>query len=63
MRYKGIEGNFGEGTIVEIEAVSPLPYLVLFDKPNGVFHDGSYTAKNKYPSRCWWCVAEQLEKI
>lgn len=63
VRYKGIEGNFGEGTIVEIEAVSPLPYLVLFDKPNGVFHDGSYIAKNKYPPRCWWCSAEQLEKI
>lgn len=59
VRYKGIEDNFGEGTIVEIEAVSSLPYLVLFDKPNYGLHNNC----GEFPPRCWWCKAEQLEKI
>lgn len=63
VRYKGAGGDFGEGTIVEICDLSALPYLVLFDKPNSSLHDGSYAAKNKYPLRCWWCFAKQLEKI
>lgn len=62
-RVKCRDGGFGEGTIVEICDLSALPYLVLFDKPNYSLHDGSYAAKNKYPLRCWWCFAKQLEKI
>lgn len=65
VRYKGDEGDFGEGTIVEISNCedSELPYLVMFDKSDSRFHDGGFAVKGPYPSRCWWCEAEQLEKI
>lgn len=63
VRYTGEEGDFGEGTIVEISDEDIRPYLVLFDKPNFMLHDGTLIAKNEYPPRCWWCGSKELEKI
>lgn len=51
--------GFGEGTIVETDSESCSPYLVLFDKPNSDFHDNG----GKFPPRCWWCGADNLEKL
>lgn len=63
VRYTGAdseERDFGDGMIVKIDHALKLPYLVMFDKPRCIFHNGGYS---ELPPRCWWCGSKELEKI
>lgn len=58
VRYKWY--GFGEGTVIEFNSGNSSSYLVLFDKPNPSLHNNSNA---ELPPRCWWCSADNLEKI